>query len=150
VLINSNNPDRSADERAQEIEAAARALGINIQILRAGNEQEIDAAFRTVDRLRVGALLVSGDAYYVSRRDQFVILAAHYRIPALYHARDFAVGGGLMSYGTSLADGYRQVGAYAGRILNGAKPADLPVVQSTKFEFVMEPFRPTITAVVSQ
>jgi putative ABC transport system substrate-binding protein len=96
-------------------------LQAKVEILWAGSESEIDEAFRRVVRLRAGALLVSGDACYVGRRDQLVVLAAHYRIPAIYHSRDIAAVGGLMSYGTSLPDGYRQVGAYVGRILAGEK-----------------------------
>ncbi|MFZ2144467.1 MAG: ABC transporter substrate-binding protein [Xanthobacteraceae bacterium] len=137
VLLNPNNPDRAGEDRAKEIETAARALQAKVEILWAGSEPEIDEAFRRMAGLRAGALLVSGDAYYVGRRDQLVVLAAHYRIPAIYHSRDIAVVGGLMSYGTSLPDGYRQVGAYVGRILAGEKPDDLPVAQATKLEFVI-------------
>ena len=137
VLLNPNNPDRAEEDRAKEIETAARALQAKVEILWAGSEPEIDEAFRRMAGLRAGALLVSGDAYYVGRRDQLVVLAAHYRIPAIYHSRDIAVVGGLMSYGTSLPDGYRQVGAYVGRILAGEKPDDLPVAQATKLEFVI-------------
>ncbi len=137
VLLNPNNPDTSGEERAKEIESAARALEVKVEILWAGSESEIDEAFRRMAGFRAGALLVSGDAYYVGRRDQLVVLAAHYRIPAIYHSRDIAAVGGLMSYGTSLPDGYRQVGAYVGRILAGEKPDDLPVAQATKLEFVI-------------
>jgi ABC-type uncharacterized transport system substrate-binding protein len=137
VLLNANNPDTAAGDRAKEIETAARALQAKVEILSAGSEPEIDEAFRRAVRLRAGALLVSGDAYYVGRRDQLVVLAAHYRIPAIYHSRDIAAVGGLMSYGTSLTDGYRQVGAYVARILAGEKPGDLPVAQATKLEFVI-------------
>jgi putative ABC transport system substrate-binding protein len=138
VLVNPNNPDTlGADRREREIEAAARVLGTQIQILRAGSDQMIDAAFRSIKRLHAGALLVSADAYYVSRRHQLVVLSAHYAIPTLYHTREIAAAGGLMSYGASISDGYRQVGTYVGRILRGARPADLPVVQPTKFEFVI-------------
>ena len=138
VLVNPNNPDTlGADRREREIEAAARALGTRIQILRAGSDQMIDAAFRSIERLHAGALLVSADAYYVSRREQLIVLSKHYAIPTLYHTREIAAAGGLMSYGASIADGYRQVGTYVGRILRGSRPVDLPVVQPTKFEFVI-------------
>src|SRR5207247_10104543 len=135
--LNQNKPDTRGTDRAKEIEAAARALQAKVRILWAGNEPEIHEAFRSIVRSRAGAVLVTGDAYYVSRRDQLIVLAAHYRIPAIYHSRDIAAVGGLMSYGTSLPDGYRQVGTYVGRILAGEKPGDLPVAQSTKLEFVI-------------
>jgi putative ABC transport system substrate-binding protein len=135
VLINPNNPD--AATQSSDVEAAARAVGQQIQILYAGAEREIDAAFATLVQRRAGALLVAGDPNFISRREQLAAPAERHGIPANYELREFAVAGGLMSYGTSLADAYRQVGVYAGRILKGAKPADLPVVRPTNFELVI-------------
>jgi putative ABC transport system substrate-binding protein len=119
------------------VKVAASALGLQIQILNAGSSPEIEAAFGTLVRDRADALFVAPDGFFVSRRVQFATLAAHHRVPAAYGQRDVVEVGGLMSYGTDILDVYRQVGAYTGQILRGAKPADLPVVQSTKFEFVI-------------
>ena len=118
---------------------AAPSMGLNIQILNASTIGEIDAAFATLVRERADALFVDGDALFLNRRQQFVTLTARARIPVAYSQRDFVEAGGLMSYGTSIADLHRQVGVYTGKILKGAKPADLPVLQSTKFEFRDEP-----------
>jgi putative ABC transport system substrate-binding protein len=106
-------------------------------VLNAGTSREIDAAFAMLARERPDALFVAGDAFFTSRRVQLATLAAHDRIPAAYGQRDYVAAGGLMSYGTNFADTFRQVGVYTGSILKGTKPADLPVVQSTKFEFVI-------------
>jgi putative ABC transport system substrate-binding protein len=126
-----------ADQQERDIQAAAQILGVQTHIVRASNPREIDLAFRALERVRAGALLVSADAFYNSQRDQLVVLSAHYRIPAIYHTREFALAGGLMSYGASIADGYRIIGGYVGRILKGAKIAELPVQQPTRFEFII-------------
>src|SRR5262249_49846587 len=135
VLINPANAS-SAETTLREIPQAARALGLQIAVLNASTSREIEAAFAAMVRDRIDALFVAPDGFFTSRRVQFVTLAAHHRIPAAYATRQEVEAGGLMSYGTSIVDVYRQVGVYAGQILKGAKPADLPVVQSTKFEFV--------------
>lgn len=135
VLINPNNPDAATQSR--DVEGAARAVGQQVQILHASTEREIDTAFATLVQQRAGAVLVAGDPFFNSRREQLTALAELHRIPANYELREFAVAGGLMSYGHSLAEAYRQVGVYAGRILKGAKPVDLPVVRPTNFELVI-------------
>jgi putative ABC transport system substrate-binding protein len=135
VLMNPNNPPAATQLR--DVQEAARAIGQQIHILHASTASELDAAFATAVQLRAGAMLVAADPFLNSQRDQIVALAARHAIPAIYEQREHALAGGLMSYGTSLSDGYRQAGIYAGRILKGEKPADLPVVQSTKFEFVV-------------
>jgi putative ABC transport system substrate-binding protein len=119
------------------VQAAARAMGRQIPVLNASSESDIDAVFATLAQQQVDALLVGADALFVSRRDQLVALAARHSIAAIYYLREFVAAGGLMSYGTSLTDTYRRVGAYAGMILRGAKPDDLPVVQATKVELVI-------------
>jgi putative ABC transport system substrate-binding protein len=121
----------------QEVQEAARVIGLQINVLNASTSREIDAAFATLARERPDALFVSPDAFFTSRRVQITTLAARGRIPATYPNRDHVVAGGLMSYSTDLVDMYRQVGVYTGKILNGTKPADLPVVQATKFVFVI-------------
>jgi putative ABC transport system substrate-binding protein len=136
VLINPANAS-TAETTLLGVQDAARVMGLQIYVLNATTNREIDAAFATFGRERPDALFVTGDAFYTSRRAQFVTLAARDRIPAAYSVRDFVVAGGLMSYGSELAGRYRQVGVYTGNILKGAKPADLPVVQPTKFEFVI-------------
>jgi len=136
VLINPANAT-TAESNLREVQEAAPTLGLQIQILNASAIGEIDAAFATFARERPDALFVTGDAFFVGRRVQLAILAASYKIPAAYSSRDYVAAGGLMSYGTDLADMFRQVGFYSGTILKGAKPADLPVLQSTKFAFVI-------------
>jgi putative ABC transport system substrate-binding protein len=136
VLVNPANAV-TAESTLRNVQEAAPAIGLQIQILNAGTIGEIDAAFAAFARERPDALFVASDGFFTSRGVQFATLAARDRIPAAYGARELVAGGGLMSYGTDVADMYRQVGAYAGSILKGAKPADLPVVQSTKFELVI-------------
>ena len=135
VLLNPNNPN--AENRLAEVQGAARAVGQQIHVLNGYSESEIDRAFATFVQLGAGALLVVDDPFLESRRLHIITLAAHHVVPAIYDTRDYTAAGGLMSYGTSFADASRQVGIYAGRILKGEKPADLPVIQPTKFELVM-------------
>ena len=138
VIAYIANPDFSpTDANVKEVEAAARLLGLKIVLLKASSISDIDAAFASIQDKQVGALLVGDDPFFNSRRDQFVALATRRAIPAIYEQREFALAGGLMSYGTNLTDSYRQMGNYAGRILKGEKPADLPVVQAAKFELVI-------------
>jgi ABC-type uncharacterized transport system substrate-binding protein len=132
-LMNPNNPNRELDN----VQAAARSLGQQILILNADDAREIDTAFATIAQQRVAALLVASDPLFFDRRDQLIALAARQAIPAIYYLRAFSQAGGLLSYGNNLTDMYRQVGRYTGRILNGEKPTDLPVMQSTKFELVI-------------
>jgi len=132
------NPNGATTERMiRDVQEAARAKGVRLPILRAGTESEIDAAFPALDQLHAGALIVGDDPFFASRREQLVALASRHAIPAIYEWREYVAAGGLISYGTSLASLYRQAGIYAGKILNGAKPADLPVQQPTKFELVI-------------
>jgi putative ABC transport system substrate-binding protein len=133
-FVNSNV---HTDPEARKAQEAARSLGLQLHILRAGSEQEIDAAFARLGQLRAGALLVGTDAFFNSRRDQFVALASRYAIPAMLEGRESVAAGGLMSYGATFPEVYRQAGVYTGKILNGAKPADLAVMQSTRFELVI-------------
>jgi len=135
VLVNPKSPaSQTIDAGAA---AAAQALGVKLEIFAASSEREIDAAFTTIGQHGVGALLVAGDAYFNIRRAQLTALTARHRLPAIYDRRDIAMAGGLMSYGINNFDMYRQAGIYAGQILNGAKPADLPVQQATKVELVV-------------
>jgi putative ABC transport system substrate-binding protein len=136
VMVNPNNVT-IAEAALRDVQKAAGAIGLQIQVLNASTSREIDAAFATISRERAEALFVAPDGFFSSRRVQFATLAARNGIPAAYSNRGYTEVGGLMSYGTNLTDMFRQVGVYAGHILNGAKPADLPVVQSTKFEFVI-------------
>jgi putative ABC transport system substrate-binding protein len=134
-LVNPNFPPSATN--AREVQAAATSIGRQILLLNAGSESEIDTAFANMAQQRVGAVLVGADPYFYSRREQFVALATRYAILASYEQREFATAGGLMYYGTNIAESYRQMGVYAGRILKGARAADLPVVQATKFELVV-------------
>jgi putative ABC transport system substrate-binding protein len=137
VLVNPSNA-ANTNVTVRDIESAARAMGLQIEVLEANTSREIDAAFVTsFVRERPDALFVASSPFFVGRRLQMAHLATRYAIPAVYPYRDYADVGGLISYGTSLTDAMRQVGVYSGRILNGTKPADLPVVQSTKFELVI-------------
>jgi putative ABC transport system substrate-binding protein len=132
VLVNPNFP--GTERQLRDVEAAARVLALQLTVLRADSEREIDTAFATIT---AGALLVGADPFFIAYRDHIVALAARHAIPAIYPARDFAVAGGLMSYGTDFTDSYRQAGVYTGRIVRGEKAGDLPVQRSTKFEFVL-------------
>jgi putative ABC transport system substrate-binding protein len=133
------NPGAAAttETTVREVAGAARALGIQIQVFNANTSREINAAFASFVRERPDALFVGGDAFFQVRRAQVVNLASRHVVPATYGGREFAVAGGLMSYGSNLTDAYRQIGGYAGRIIKGAKPTDLPVVQASKFELVI-------------
>ena len=132
-----NPSSQNAEAQLADMRAAGSALGLRIEIVNASSERELDAAFATLAERRVGAVVVSSDPFYFTRRDRLIGLAARYALPAVYPFRAFVADGGLMSYGTSITDAYRQAGAYVGRVLKGEKPADLPVVQATKFELVI-------------
>jgi putative ABC transport system substrate-binding protein len=135
MLVNANNPNAgSVTKNAQE---TGRSLALELRVLNVGTAQDIDTAFASLIEQRIGMLLLGADPFFLGRRDQFVALAARHSVPAIYFAREFVTAGGLMSYGTSIGDAYRRAGVYTGKILKGAKPADLPVEQSTRFEFVI-------------
>jgi len=119
------------------LRAAARTLGVEVEVFKAGSPSDIDTAFASLVGRRAGALLVAADAFFNTRREQFVVLTARHALPAIFHFREFAAAGGLMSYGPSLTDAYRQEGIYAGRILKGEKPAEMPVQQAVKIELVI-------------
>ena len=132
------NPNTSTAElQTRNMREAARAFGQELRVLRAGTDGEIDAAFATFAQLRPGAVLVGTDAFFYDRRKQFAALAARYAAPASFDLREFVTTGGLMSYGPSISEAFHQAGIYAGKILNGAKPSDMPVLQPTKFELVI-------------
>ena len=136
VLVNPANPS-TTETALRDVIPAARAMGLQTQTLEASTSREIDAAFATLAREQSCGLFLSNDPFFTTRRVQVAILAAHRSIPASYGTREFTEVGGLISYGANIPDGWRQAGAYVGRILKGAKPADLPIVQSTKFELVI-------------
>jgi putative ABC transport system substrate-binding protein len=136
ILVNPANA-QTTETTLRDLEPAGRAMGLQLQVLNASSSRDIDKAFEALARDRPDAVFVSLDTSFADRRVQLVHLASRHVIPATYALRDFVEAGGLMSYGTNFVDAYRQAGAYTGRILKGAKPADLPVVQSTKFEFVI-------------
>jgi putative ABC transport system substrate-binding protein len=132
------NPDRAtAEPQARAAQEAARSFGLQLQVLSACTEQEIDAAFAQLVQLRAGALLVGSDPFFDSRREQIIGLAARHAVPTIFELREFVAAGGLMSYGPSLFDAVRQMGIYTGKILHGARPADLPVLQPTKFDLAI-------------
>jgi putative tryptophan/tyrosine transport system substrate-binding protein len=135
VLVNPTYPN--AEPTVRDVTTAAHARGLQIEVHNASTSQEINAVFASLGRDRPGALFVAGDPLFVSRRIQMILLATRLAVPASYPGREFPDAGGLMSYGTNIAEAWRQTGAYAGRVLKGAKPADLPVVRSSKFELVI-------------
>jgi putative ABC transport system substrate-binding protein len=135
ALVNPGFP--TVKSQMQELQSAANSLGQRLQIISASSEGDLDAAFASMKELRVSAVLVAADPFFSGQRNRIVSLAARYAIPAIYEQRSFATSGGLMSYGTSLTDAYRQAGIYTGRILKGEKPSELPVLLANKFEFVI-------------
>jgi putative ABC transport system substrate-binding protein len=135
LLVDPSGP--SAERIIRDMREATRAKGVQLHVLKAGTESELDATFATLAELNADALVVSGAPFFFSRREQLVALASQHSVPAIYAARGFAAAGGLMSYGTAFAESFRQAGGYAGRVLDGAKPADLPVQQPTRFELVV-------------
>lgn len=120
-----------------ELQAAAEKFGQQVKVVNAESERDLESAFAAVAQFKAAGLVVASDPFFNAVREKIVLLAARYSVPAIYEQRGFATAGGLMSYGTSLIDGYRQAGIYTGRILKGEKPANMPVMQSTKFEFVL-------------
>jgi putative ABC transport system substrate-binding protein len=135
IIVNPKNSQ--ADQQLQELQTAARTLGVQVEALKAGTPNEIDTAFANVVQRRAGALHMAGDAFFNTRKEQFIVLSARHALPTVFSLREFPAAGGLMSYGPSLADAYRQQGIYAGRILKGEKPAEMPVQQAVKVELVI-------------
>jgi putative ABC transport system substrate-binding protein len=135
ALVNPTNPNAESD--AKDLLAAAQSMGLTLNVLHVSSERDIDGLFATLVQRRASAFLTVSDPLFTSRRQQIAVLAANHKIPAIYHVRDFTVAGGLMSYAPNIYDVFRQAGVYTGRILKGEKPADLPVVQPTKFELVI-------------
>ena len=132
-----NPASRSFERQERETQAAARALGQQLHVFKASSERDIDSAFATLTQYQIGALLIAANSLFTGQRDQLVALAARHAMPTLHYTREFVEAGGLMSYGTSIRDQYRQVGVYVGRVLKGEKPADLPIIQSSTFELVI-------------
>jgi putative ABC transport system substrate-binding protein len=137
IALLENGTLPAIQDRVSSVQEAARAIGQQVQVFYASDQPTLETTFALMSQSGVGALVVGADPFFNSRREQIVALAAHYAIPAIYETRDYVAAGGLMSYGTDLSQGYRQVGLYTGRILKGDKPGDLPVVQSSKFELVI-------------
>lgn len=137
VAVLVNPASATFTEVTKDVESAARSLGLQIQVINASTSREIDAAFATIMRQRSDALFVSGDPLFNSRRVQLVLLAGRHGVPAIYSGREYADAGGLMSYGSDITDAYRQMGTYTGRVLRGEKPANMPVMQATKFELII-------------
>ena len=135
ALINPEYPQ--AKRESEDFQAASKSLGVKSIVLFAGTTAEIDTVFSTLQQQQIGALLIGNDPFYGARRDQLVALAARYSVPVIYYQKEFVAAGGLLSYGPNFPDGYRQGGVYVGRILKGEKPADLPIMQPTKFELVI-------------
>jgi len=135
VLVNPNSPETEAERK--DVEAAAQAIGQQLIILDVGAGRDIETPFATLIQRGASALIVGSGPFLTSHREQLVAMVARHALPAIYNLRDYVLAGGLMSYGTSITEAYHQVGIYTGRILKGQKPADLPVMQSTKFEFVI-------------
>jgi putative ABC transport system substrate-binding protein len=135
ALLNPNNPNSEA--RSRDLHAAAGVVGRQIRVLYAGNRGEIDKAFTSAVEQRIGALVIQNEILFIAQREQIVVLAARHRLPTIQETREYAAAGGLISYGPSIADRYRMLGSYAGRVLKGERPADLPVVQPAKFELVI-------------
>jgi putative ABC transport system substrate-binding protein len=133
LLVNPANPTL-AESNTKELQAAARTLGLELHVLNASTEGDFDGVFAKLIQLRAGGLVIGSDPFFTSRTEQLAALAVHHAVPAIYHWREFAVAGGLLSYGAAVTDGYRLAGNYTGRILKGDKPADLPVQQVTKVE----------------
>jgi putative ABC transport system substrate-binding protein len=135
ALVNPSSPGQ--ENQLPEIEQAARTIGRRLFVAKASNDEELNAAFALLLQQGIGALLVAGDPYFDTRRDRIIAFAAQNRLPAVYHFREYAFAGGLLSYAPSITDAYRQAGNYTGRVLKGEKPAELPILQPTKFDFVI-------------
>jgi putative ABC transport system substrate-binding protein len=136
LLLNPSSPTL-AEPQSRDVHAAARALGLKLHVLHASTDRDLDTVFATLPQLQAGALVIGTDAFFSSRSEQLAALTIRHAVPAIYQYRDFVTAGGLMSYGTSLEDAYRQVGIYAGKILQGAKPTELPVQQVVKIELII-------------
>jgi putative ABC transport system substrate-binding protein len=135
VILNPQNPN--ADTQLRDVEQAGRAAGWRIQVLNASTERDLEPLFAALARQRTDALVITGDTFFATQRDRLVALAARHAIPAIYQRREYAEAGGLITYGTDFSDMFRQTGSYAGRILKGAKPSDLPIIQPIRFELVI-------------